>query len=530
MKSPDSRQDHEGPVAGFPRLCPTTWLSLRGRAVLAPLAILAVTTAVVVWNHWRDLAPYNADQAIVGLMAQDILYRNAHPVFFAGSEYAGTLEQHYVAAWFWLLPDTVAVHRAAIALLLVGIVLAIWSLALVLLGPRAALASGLFLALAPQFFFRRGLMSDGPYTPYFLLAAVVLLLVALSERRVMAGGKPTGLLVSIAFLLGLAWWTHPLAMALGLAVAVTLLLGETRRRVSWQDLATSLAAFMAGSLPWWLRNWDSQWASLTNADTGLRSFGKMLVQWQIVAREGVPILIGARAVADPARPASWISIAALSATGLTLLLGLLVINRFGTALARRMTLCAVLFALASAAMGMSSLRISFAEPRFLFPTYFVLALCFGAAVTCASAPPPLRLAIVGAALALHLYSHFNAQPSRAPSQALVRQIEETGVATLYTTYWKAYPITFRSRGRVVAAPFGPSEPTRGRPERKRVDSSSSPAFLLEGSAAMRMNSYLDHKGWRFQSRELEGSTLFFDLPAEAIAYARACGCVPRSPE
>ena len=150
------------------------------RAVLV-LVILSLATG---WNfERRGRVPFSSDQAVVAIMAEDILERGAHPVFYYGAQYAGTLEPHYLALAFAIFGASPLVFRGAMAILVVLAVLGAWATAREAFGDRAGLFAGLYLALGPSFFLYKGLTSDGAYASLLVLSSLSLWLMLVVERR-----------------------------------------------------------------------------------------------------------------------------------------------------------------------------------------------------------------------------------------------------------------------------------------------------------------------------------------------------------
>src|SRR3972149_142944 len=66
--------------------------------------------------------PFNADEAVVALMARHIL-QGERPVFFYGQAYMGSLDAYLVAGGFWLFGEKVWVLRGVQGVLYLGTIL-----------------------------------------------------------------------------------------------------------------------------------------------------------------------------------------------------------------------------------------------------------------------------------------------------------------------------------------------------------------------------------------------------------------------
>lgn len=493
---------------------------------LGLVAILATASVVSATAYVRGRIPWNSDMAMVGLTARDILRRGVHPVFFEGSDYAGTLEQHWVALWFRLLGDSIPVHRLAIAILLLGIIALVWALTRVAFGARPALWAGAYLALAPPYFFHKGLTSDGPYTPIYLLGAAILLLILLAERRAEADRDVGVHVAAIGLLGGLAWWTHPLALVWGGCALVALAVGRVRRRLTLRSIAAALVAFFIGSAPWWMANLESGWRSIFGPEAGRATLGAALSDLKRLVDTGVPVLMGTRTIgaAMPLFPGgaalAWLLLGACASWGAWLAVRADSPHvRFGARLLLPLFLLCPAF-------GLLSYRANFSEPRLAFPFYFAIAPLAGAAM--ASRTIPRRGRIVGALsiLALHAFAHARAPRRVPPPAALLQELRSSGVTAVYASYWDAYRIDFLGDGSVTATPFGEDAATRRPRESALVDAAADPAFLLQTEEARRMKTRLDAAGIRYRVDSLADRTLFRELPPLALRQMRRCLCIP----
>lgn len=494
--------------------------------VLPIAAVLLLTGMTAALAVGRRTVPWNADGAVVGLMARDILRSGHHPVFFDGSDYAGTFEQHWVALAFGIFGESVAVHRAAVTALLVAVVGVVFATTRLAFGPAAALAAGLYLALGPHFFYYRGVSSEGPYTPVYLAGAGILLLLVLVERRARDGQPIGGCVAGLGFLGGVGWWTHPLSLAFGISALVALAVGTARRRLTIPTGMAAVAAFAIGSLPWWIQNLRTSFRSLTGPDLQRASLDQALHQAGVLFGVGIPTLLGGRPFLGPSE----------SFPGATILAyGLLVGGgAWGVHLlrARRGELqsytAAILLPLlvACPALALNSVRTGFAEPRLIFPYYFVIAPLLGSLLTSPRFPVAARGIAAIAALALAVRSHALAPVFEDPPVRLVQALEARGVTAFYGSYWKAYTVTFLSRGAVVGTPFGASPGTRRLRDAAFVDASPAPAVLLGPEEAGGFDAFLSGSGFASRREVIEGFVLYRDLPPEALAALRGCLCVP----
>ena len=92
--------------------------------------VLLVVAAVAIARSVVFMLPgvrFDADQAVVGLMAKHISEGRAFPVFFYGQSYLLALEAYLAAPLMWLLgPTEVALKLPALAVNLTAMLLLVW--------------------------------------------------------------------------------------------------------------------------------------------------------------------------------------------------------------------------------------------------------------------------------------------------------------------------------------------------------------------------------------------------------------------
>ncbi|HEX5760386.1 MAG TPA: glycosyltransferase family 39 protein [Thermoanaerobaculia bacterium] len=504
------------------------------RSRLAPVRSLALVLVLFAFVagalHAGGRTLYNADQAVAALMAQDILYLGAHPVFFDGSEYAGTLEQHLLALAFAVLPDRPAVQHLVVAgELAVGIAL-LWLATRRAFGARAALGAGLYLALGPYFLYYRGLSSTGPYTPLFALGAAALALLVRIEGRAAAGARVAAELVALGVVLGLAWWTHPAAAAYAAAAAAALATGAARRLLAPAG-ALLMGGFALGSLPWWLRNLETGWASVRGPDAATLPWRAAAGQVGDLLQVGVPVLLGGR---PPWAGRAPLWVAALALLVLAVLVAFavkLMARRSGPS--RALALGALTLLVVSAILALLSPRTQFTEPRVLIGWYVALAPLAGALLA-GPGRRAVRAGVAAALAVLHLAGYAAAPRIHADvPPGLVEQLARRGIDRVYASYWTAYPLTFLSAGRIVGSPFGQGTVVRRPGDRAAVDSDTDPAFLFDRLEPQRLDdarrfaAFLHAGGHAFRHAELAGGlALFWEVAPGAVEVARRCFCIP----
>ncbi len=146
----------------------------------------ALKAALLIMN----VVPFNADEAIVALMARHIL-QGERPVFFYGQAYLGSLDAWLIAGAFLLLGQTVLAIRVVQTVLYLGTVATTYALGLRIYGERwTATAAALLMAIPPVMVALYTTATLGGYGETLLMGNV-LLLWAIRLRETGAGANPS---------------------------------------------------------------------------------------------------------------------------------------------------------------------------------------------------------------------------------------------------------------------------------------------------------------------------------------------------
>ena len=139
---------------------------------LIPIVIAGV---IKIYIAPPDLTPFNADEAIVALMARHINQGNI-PVFFYGQSYMGSLDAILVGIGFKVFGECVWVIRLVQSLLYFGTIMTAMMLAFRLLdSKRAVLYTGLIMAIPPVNVTLYSTVSLGGYGEMLLVGNLLLL-------------------------------------------------------------------------------------------------------------------------------------------------------------------------------------------------------------------------------------------------------------------------------------------------------------------------------------------------------------------
>jgi 4-amino-4-deoxy-L-arabinose transferase-like glycosyltransferase len=237
-----------------------SWMRYRWPALLFGFALLlaaGLKFALLVLNR----VPFNADEAIVALMARHIL-QGERPIFFYGQAYMGSLDAFLVAAGFRLLGEQVWVIRLVQTLLYLGTLVTTAELGRrAFASRRVAALAALLLAIPTVNVSLYTTVSLGGYGEALLIGNLILLVSLRIERawktrslvRLWTAAGLWGLLV------GLGLWAFGLTLIYsvpaGLFLFFVVILPAIRRRQArlyWALIVLVAAGFLLGALAWLL--------------------------------------------------------------------------------------------------------------------------------------------------------------------------------------------------------------------------------------------------------------------------------------
>ena len=137
------------------------------------LALAAGLKAVILA---LDVVPFNADEAVVALMARHILVGGERPVFFYGQAYLGSLDAWLIAGAFLIFGETVTAIRIVQSALYLGTIATTYLLGLKIFGSRwIAGVAALLLAIPTVTLTLYTTATLGGYGEMLLIGNVLLL-------------------------------------------------------------------------------------------------------------------------------------------------------------------------------------------------------------------------------------------------------------------------------------------------------------------------------------------------------------------
>ena len=225
------------------------------------IVTIVIVILAAVWKLWllsMDAFPFNADEAIVGLMARHILV-GERPIFFYGQAYMGSLDAYLVAGMFVLLGKTVLAIRTTQLVLFLGTIITTIAIAKVAF---KSLSSGwiaaLLLAIPTVNTTLYTTASLGGYGEALLIGNIILLLGLIICRKQNNGLFPGKFEVFfLGGMIGLGLWANGLTLIYSLPVAAILLYrlvkqSKTRVKLTGTLIGLIITGFITGSFPWWI--------------------------------------------------------------------------------------------------------------------------------------------------------------------------------------------------------------------------------------------------------------------------------------
>lgn len=211
------------------------------------------------WLLFIDSIPFNADEAIVALMARHI-NQGELPTFFYGQAYMGSFDAILVALGFRLFGEQILVIRIIQSLLYLGTVFTTALLGHRLFhSQRAALIAGLLTAVPPVNITLYSTVSLGGYGEMLLVGNLILLGGLWIIRRVKEEGFEPGRIFFIGLLTwgagtGFGFWIFGLSLVYAIPVVLVLFwvnCKSANKKIILQTGTLVLVGAILGSIPWW---------------------------------------------------------------------------------------------------------------------------------------------------------------------------------------------------------------------------------------------------------------------------------------
>jgi hypothetical protein len=186
----------------------------------------------------------NFDEAVYGLMAQDILAGKGIPLFFYGQNYFGPLEALFTLPFFLLFSPTTLVLRISILTLTLLALFFFWQGYRLLVRESDGLVFLCWVALSPLVLTVRSIHPSGHMGGLFCGGLVFFL----TAKAITSPWKPVLSFFLLGSASGLGLWMHPGTLIYILPAAVIILWNDFR---SLRFLPFALLGGLIGGFPFW---------------------------------------------------------------------------------------------------------------------------------------------------------------------------------------------------------------------------------------------------------------------------------------
>ena len=448
-----------------------------GVILLAAVGLKAVLLAV-------NAFPFNADEAIVALMARHIL-QGSKPIFFYGQAYMGSLDAYLVAAFFAVLGQQVWVIRLVQTILYLLTIISTYWIGQTIFNSRISgfIAAGL-IAIPPVNTTLYTTVSLGGYGEALLIGNLLILLTwkLVNNSQTDKGWIFNVGLIGWGFLAGVGLWANGLtliySLPAGIILTATLIRKvNTKRLLAFFGLLT--AGLFLGSLPWWLYAIENGFQALIGELLGV---AVAVEQGSLLERVGghtlnyflfgIPAALGFRPPWDVkwlavpllpfvflvwvgvlvgwvgmvvSEPKSRLGIWLITGVGIVFSLGFLFTSFGVDPSGRYFVPLSVMFAISA---GVVLERWISRNTRWIFVAVLIVGFQLWGNIQTGLERPP--------GLTTQFYAPARIDMTQMPD--LITFLESENIQHGYTNYWVAYPLAFLTQEEIILAPRLPYHP------------------------------------------------------------------------
>jgi len=513
---------------------------------------LAAVLKLLVWSP--HVTPFNADEAIVALMARHIT-QGQLMAFFYGQSYMGSFDAILVALFFELFGESVWVIRLVQSLLYLGTVATTIMIGARLLGSsRKALYAGLLVALPPVNVTLYTTVSLGGYGEMLLMGNLLLLggLRLLDEPLWEGSLSSNGRLFGWFFWsvgAGLAFWVIGLSLVYTIPVLLILFwevlqTSKTQKAIIFIFGIVVVLGFLAGSAPWWISAVVTGNGSILSellggaiADVNSNiSLLKPLIRIRNLLVFGGTVIMGLR----PPWGIAWLMLPLIP---FVLIFWVAVIIFSGNQVLKSRNRGFVLLFLVGFVLSLGFTLSPYGDDpsgRYFLPLILPMAILGSDLISRGGRGNILiesgLLAMVlifnlGGTLQSRLTNppglttQFDpvAQVDQRYTRELLTFLEDQNIKTGYSNYWVSYPVAFLSEEQIIFSPRLPyhqdfrytDRDDRYRPYTEKVERSDQIAYIVTRHPALEV--YLRERfaefGISWEEKRIGDYTVYYDLTA-----------------
>jgi 4-amino-4-deoxy-L-arabinose transferase-like glycosyltransferase len=486
-----------------------------------------------------DVFPFNADEAIVGLMARHILM-GEKPIFFYGQAYMGSLDAFLVAGVFKIFGQGVwGIRLVQIILYLFTILTSYWVGYLFFDSYRAGLIAAFLMAVPPVNTTLYTTVSLGGYGEALLIGNLILI----NTRMLQEKNKKNAawLWFTWGFLCGFGLWANGLTLVYSIPAGAWLCFYILQGRKWRSEIAIILqlvGGLLVGSLPWWIfaikNGWSNLITELFGAAVAVESepfFLRSLNHLFYFIMLGLPAAMGLR----PPWDVSWLGLPLIPFV--LILWGKILWNWFK--LPQSSSLKWILegvFLTLFIGFVFTSFGVD-PSGRYFLPLWVILSLAAGKVFDEWGKKKNSSLALIGVISLFNLWGNIQCAlinppglttqfyaPARVDMRAMpevIQFLKEQGEVRGYSNYWLAYPLAFLTNEEIIFSPRFPYHPDLRYTERddryplytKQVEASDKVALITTRNPALdeKLRWLLKDKGIRWNEKQIGDFLIYYDL-------------------
>jgi len=449
--------------------------------------ILLLGMALKIFLLATNRMPFNADEAVVGLMASHIL-KGELSVFFWGQSYMGSLDAFLVAGAFFLIGKSVLAIRVVQMLLYCGTLVTTYQLGNKIFGKvEAGWMAALFMAIPTVNVTLYTTISLGGYGEALLLGNLILLIgLNVIERNSRSGWFFLGLLS------GFGLWVNGLSLVYSVPVILVALWYHAQKpKQEPADRLTGkllilLGAGVLGAMPWWIHGIQYGFNTLVSELLGsaistsnvgyITGVGYRLVSFLLF---GITVLFGLR----PPWEVRWLVLPLLPLVTTVWVLALIgfrkSMKKVDGVKEPGLMLWGIILTLAA-----GFILTSFGNDpsgRYFLPLWMPVSVMAGGSLTLNSRLGRWRWGVLLLLLFFNLGGTAQCWKKIPPGfttqfdattifdqgyyNELISFLEDHSIDRGYTTYWVAYPLSFLSGEELIFTPRLPYHRDFGYTER-----------------------------------------------------------------
>jgi F5/8 type C domain/Dolichyl-phosphate-mannose-protein mannosyltransferase len=259
------------------------------RYVVSLAAAIAAGVAIRIWLAFAAEGKSWSDSAIIALMAMHEL-RGKFYAFYWGQSYMGSLESLGVVPFFALFGVSDVTLSMGLLPWYVFFAVFLYLVTRRCGGPLAGALAAWLLAFAPPYVQYQQIMPRGDYPETLAFGTILLWLVLRVSHDELTSASERRNLLAIGFVAGLAFWTNWLVFPYFAVVGIYLLLHDWRLPIR-PVMLPMLAAFLLGSLPFWVHNVRHGFETFSFVADVQTAEGRRLALAYAV-RGAIPMLLG----------------------------------------------------------------------------------------------------------------------------------------------------------------------------------------------------------------------------------------------